>query len=298
VQRQCFALAMLFTAMTSVLGTQDAQTFSLPDATLIFGDYAELRVVTPRGSQVLRPPADERYNRAYFVNPSIAPAGDALAWGFATRWTGRRARFAVGIYSLEKKNWQRYGDFADVGGVALSASAKRIAVFAEQEEGKPALLMMDVSTGAVANAPYHRGMWRTLSWAPDEESLVTQVERDGTRSVAVLALKTGDLRVLGKGFGPRWSPDGQWIAYYPDFNACAVVRPDGTGFRTVMKAGSGKEFVVGAPVWSPDSKQLLLNVSKNDRALLDVVLLDLGTGRAVTQSRTGLPVYGWASFRE
>lgn len=121
-----------------LLAEQDAQTFSLPGATLLFGEYAELRIVTPRGSEVLKPPTDERYNRAYFVAPRIAPAGDPIAWGFATRWTGRRARFAVGIYS-RGKTWQQYGDFADVGG-GLSPSGKRVAVFAEQVEGRPALL--------------------------------------------------------------------------------------------------------------------------------------------------------------
>jgi hypothetical protein len=40
-------------------------------------------------------------------------------------------------------------------------------------------------------------------------------------------------------------------------------------------------------VWSPDGHQLLLNVSKDDRALLDVVLLALGTGKTTTKFSTG-----------
>ncbi len=47
-------------------------------------------------------------------------------------------------------------------------------------------------------------------------------------------------------------------------------------------------------MWSPDSRQLLLNVVKNDGPALDVVLLDVATGRTTTKVTSGLPVFGWA----
>jgi hypothetical protein len=46
-------------------------------------------------------------------------------------------------------------------------------------------------------------------------------------------------------------------------------------------------------VWSPDSRQLLLNVTKDGGPLLDVVLLDLASGQTTTKSTSGLPVFGW-----
>jgi hypothetical protein len=75
------------------------------------------------------------------------------------------------------------------------------------------------------------------------------------------------------------------------------VHPDGTGVKPALKLKdswfASKHFGWGAPVWSPDSRQLLINVVKNDGPALDVVLLDIATGRTTTVS-SGFPVFGWA----
>jgi len=79
------------------------------------------------------------------------------------------------------------------------------------------------------------------------------------------------------------------------------VHPDGTESRIAVTLKHGwftyKEFSWGSPVWSPDGKQLLLNVMKNGGPMLDVILLDLQTGRVVTKSKSGLPVFGWIPYR-
>jgi Tol biopolymer transport system component len=58
-----------------------------------------------------------------------------------------------------------------------------------------------------------------------------------------------------------------------------------------------KEFDWGGPVWSPDSKQLLLNVRKNGGPD-DVILLDLATGQTTTKSKNGLPIFAWVAHRD
>ena len=76
------------------------------------------------------------------------------------------------------------------------------------------------------------------------------------------------------------------------------VHPDGTGVKPALKLKdswfASKHFGWGAPVWSPDSRQLLINVVKNDGPALDVVLLDIATGRTTTTVSSGFPVFGWA----
>ena len=295
MRRNDWTLVMLLgAALTSLMASQ--QTFSLAGATLLFGNYGELRVVTGRGSQTLAPPSDERYNRGNFIAPSLASNGETVAWGFATRWTGRHARFALGLYSLERRAWQTHGDFAALKAVALSPSGKKVALLADRTGNKPELQIVDVSTGTISEGPYRRGMWGTVSWAPDERRLVADLDRLGkTPHVGVIDLAAGTVRELTAGFAPRWSPDGQSIAYYANTRTCALIRPDGSGMRTLTTTSGGRELVTDAPVWSPNSDKILLDVSKKDRALLDVVLVDIASGKTKTQSSSGLPVFGWAS---
>jgi hypothetical protein len=77
-----------------------------------------------------------------------------------------------------------------------------------------------------------------------------------------------------------------------------LIRPDGTGKKVVRKVRSSffhpKRYGY-AVVWSPDGKELLLNEVNGLRAV-DVVLLDLDTGRLTTKNtENGLAAFGWAA---
>jgi Tol biopolymer transport system component len=283
--------------------TDRGLTFSLPDALLLFGDYNQLRVVTADDAHVLHPAVDEGYNRGYFALPSIAAHQDGvIAWGFAVRWDQSRrhdkARFALGLYSRANQRWRTYGDFDDIGDAGISADGTKVA-FIARTYGRLTLQILDVATGVLHEGPYHRGMWPrgTPSWSPDLTRLAVQVHRpDETSFVATLDLKTGALRAIGDGRFPQWSPDGTRIAFYSG-RRCMVVHPDGTGSTIAMTLKdrwfTHREFDWGGPVWSPNSRQLLLNVRKNGERPDDVILLDLQTGKTITTSKDGLPVFGW-----
>lgn len=284
--------------------SEEGVTFSIPDSLLLFGNYNELRIVTPTQSQTLHPPIERGYNRAYFANPSLARRGDLTAWGFATAWKEdhprNKVRFALGLYSIARQAWETHGDFDDIGDAGISPDGSRVA-FVTSQEGRLSLVIFDVATKAFTSGPYQQGMWPrgTPSWSPDLTRLAVQIHRPEKSSlVAVLDLRTGEARALGEGFHPQWSPDGEWIAYYSG-SKVMLVRPDGTGSKSAMTLkSSSRNFGWGSPVWSPDSKQLLLNVTKDDGPLLDVVLLDLATGRTTTKAKNGLPVFGWAPYSQ
>jgi dipeptidyl aminopeptidase/acylaminoacyl peptidase len=62
-------------------------------------------------------------------------------------------------------------------------------------------------------------------------------------------------------FAPKWSPDGKWIAFsFPKSNGIGLVRPDGSGRRTLTdEPGSGYKFA-----WSPDGRRIVFR--REDRA--------------------------------
>ena len=95
----------------------------------------------------------------------------------------------------------------------------------------------------------------------------------GTRTVVTVPGTTGQVLT------PRWSPDGQMIAYLPGYgNGVRVVRPDGTVVRTFSAT-----FDTGLG-WSADSKSIVAAVGYPGRQL---VLLDLASG-----SMRNLPLSG------
>ena len=249
------------------VGAQSGKTFSMPDSVLLFGGYGQLQVVRPSSAQVVWPPVDLKYNSGYFAYPSLAPRGDVIAWGFATEapanGTAQRLRFGLGLYGVAQQKWRIYGEFDYIGDTAFSADGSQVAFVANYGTGTtPRLMIFDVLTERFHDAPYQKGMQNHagLSWSPDATRLVTMIHRGEERSIVVLDLATGNVHELGRGSWPRWSPNGQWIAYHTGRH-CLIVHPDGTGARTVLtlKDGwlTGRSFGAGGPVWSPDSTQLL-----------------------------------------
>ena len=297
-----YCLVLFVICMPAFSGEKDL-TFALPDSILLLGTYNDIRIVTPHGVQMLKPPVDVTANVGYFAFPSISPKGDLIAWGFAIALDKERqkhhARYALGIYSMTSQEWKTYGNFDDIGDTAFSSDGSKVA-FVAQSDDKDELLIFDIATGKMSNAPYHRGMPERggLSWSPDGKHLAVVIQRgDDPEQVAVLDLTTGSVQPVGEGYEPSWSPTGEWIAYYAG-QKCMLVHPDGTGRKTVKDMRGNivlhgyRSFNSGL-VWSPDSKHLLLNEIKGDGPKLDVVQLDLATGHSSKKSENSLPVFGW-----
>ena len=297
--RRGASLSILLVLGAARLGAECGTVFSIPDSFVLFGNYNELRLIAADRVRVLHPPVNEGYNGGYFAVPSLAARDGTIAWGYAIAWQEEHhsARFALGLLRRDQQ-WKTYGDFDDIGDAGISPDGSKVAVVVMQQ-GRLKLLIFDVASERFIEGPYPRGMWTrgTPSWSPDLTRLAVQLHLPDQKSiVAALDVRSGEIRPLGEGFNPQWSPDGQWIAFYSGRD-CQLVHPDGTGFRTALHLNdtwtAARSFSWGGPVWSPGGGQLLLNVMKNDGPSLDVLLLDLTTGRTTTKGKNVLPVFGW-----
>ena len=76
----------------------------------------------------------------------------------------------------------------------------------------------------------------------------------------------------------------------PCVAACLASRSSRPSGQTFF---SSRSFVLSGPVWSPGSRQLLFTVSVDENNV-DLMLLDLVSGRTTTKLRKGYPIYGWA----
>lgn len=112
------------------------------------------------------------------------------------------------------------------------------------------------------------------SFSPDGSQIAFRSERDGGGIYVIDALAVGGepRRIADKGFVPRFSPDGRWIAYQVlpaslEFGQYKtyLVSPKGGEPRQILGDFLFGFIVHGAAlVWSPDSKALLFRGRRVD----------------------------------
>jgi dipeptidyl aminopeptidase/acylaminoacyl peptidase len=105
----------------------------------------------------------------------------------------------------------------------------------------------------------------------------------------LIELASGQIRSLTgtarqKDWWPRWSPDGQTLAFLSQrsgFNEVWLIHPDGDSLRRLTHLG----YDVADLAWSPDGRQLACTV--NREAAVHLALIEVETGE-VTYVRGGL----------
>ena len=114
---------------------------------------------------------------------------------------------------------------------------------------------------------------REPTFSADGSRIAFRSERDGGGIYVIPAYTGGEARLLVRGgaHGPRFSPDGRWLAYSTGPGRFGTDKALAMIGRTYLVPSSGGEsrqllpdFVAASwPVWSPDSHHLLLTARRD-----------------------------------
>jgi Tol biopolymer transport system component len=120
--------------------------------------------------------------------------------------------------------------------------------------------------------------------SPDGSALVYAAVRPEGTSVRVRHEDGTELQVAERGFWPRWSPDGRWIAYTTSDpeggdGTLHVVHPDGSGHRELTLTASQ----VYGLCWTPASGHVIFASQQAGPSALWAVDVETGEQVAVTR---------------
>jgi len=164
---------------------------------------------------------------------------------------------------------------------ALSPDGKLIAYASDRGgQGNLDLWVQQVRGGATIRLTHEAFDNYSPSFSPDGQTIAFRSEREGGGNYTVSTLGGGSRKMAPLGRGPRFSPDGKWIAYWTGTDAIGMNR------LSFPQPGAEKIYIVpsggGAPkeirsdfasaqyaIWTPDSKHLLFLGNRDPKILLE-----------------------------
>ncbi len=131
------------------------------------------------------------------------------------------------------------------------------------------------------------GTWLSLDVSPDGKTIVFEMLGD----IYTLPIEGGPAKLIASGMSfdsqPKFSPDGQWIAFLSDREGSEnvwIMRPDGTGVKQVSK-DPNSDFM--SPNWTPDGKYILVSKSAFAIGSMEIWMyhVDGGSGVQITKAK-------------
>jgi Tol biopolymer transport system component len=268
---------------------------------------AELDAADQRIVDTDRPPANAVRPRGWIlaVGAVALVAASAAATVLIQRWTADGAVSTTEPSSVAQTLVRATADQGVTADPALSSDGAFLA-YASDRAGMNNLDIWIQQTAGSSPLQLTRDSVDELepSFSPDGSRIVYRSERDGGGIFIVPSLGGQEPRLLvAGGRRPRFSPDGQLIAYWVGTNVGFDANAGGYRTFVIPVAGGDAREVKGFtgaryPVWAPDGRSLLLLGSRETRPLAETyewwrVPLDDGTaavpiGAKSLLTRTGI----------
>jgi Tol biopolymer transport system component/DNA-binding winged helix-turn-helix (wHTH) protein len=156
---------------------------------------------------------------------------------------------------------------------AVSADGEWVAYASDRSgEGHLDIWIQRLSGGEPVRLTDDRADDREPTFSADGGRIAFRSERDGGGIYVIPAHSGGEARLLvrGSAHGPRFSPDGRWLAYSTGAGRFSTDKIATTRGETYMVSSTGgeprrllPEFVSATwPVWSPDGRHVLLTATR------------------------------------
>ena len=158
-------------------------------------------------------------------------------------------RLVLARYVAAGLPWNEYPSWSPDGSTIAFASTRG----AEGGIRKAELYALNAVGTGLRRLTTSGGSVSTYSWAPDGRSLAYQRVRTSESQIFVVASDGTGSRRLATGYWPRWSPDGQSVAY-----VCRDIRTGDSVCIVPARGGEPTRVVSGgsAPTWSPDGTKI------------------------------------------
>src|SRR5207244_3602912 len=171
---------------------------------------------------------------------------------------------------------------------ALSADGKLIAYASDRNgDGKLDIWVQQVGGNEAIRLTRDAADDYDPSFSPDGRRIAFRSERDGGGIYVTSTLGGEATRIAPLGRRPRFSPDGNWIAYWIGSGAAGFLPPGSAKIYVVPAVGGPSrelqpEFAAaGSPIWTPDSKHLLFLGNRDPKAFFEPVGSPLPAGTQI-----------------